>query len=620
MSTPDLFPIDFAALVARLDRELAAGGDVFLLPRRGWWTPTPGRDTSVEHLGQRIATPTGPASGPHTQLAQNIVMAWLSGARFMELKTVQVLDELVLPRPCIFAPHIGYNVEWSQELRVPQSAAEYAKAWLIIHMLASEHGPGLWSGPQMRFDTSVGYDLAGLRTEKVKAYLDTMKDASQLLAALRAQLPPELQRWANVPCPGPISDSVTLSTFHGCPADEIEAIAAQTLDWGWHTVIKLNPTLLGYDRVRAILDGQGYDQIELLPHSFEADLKWAQLVDFIPRLIAKAKEKGLQFGVKFSNTLVCRSAEAPFAEQEMYASGAPLYPLAVELADRFRDAFPELPITFSAGVDAKNLHELVAAGLGPVTSCTDLLKGKGYARMTQHLRGLEQAMAAAGVQSVDALRGVDGGRAALRGLAATAATDPRYHRDQNRSAPKKVGSKLVLMDCLTCDKCIPVCPNGANFQVPLPTGEHRPGALSWEGARFELREGEPLLVAKRHQIGNTADACNLCGHCDTWCPEDGGPYIVKPTLFLSLESYEALTERDGFVLIDGGLRWRRGDVELSWRHVGDEAELETAEGRVFLQGDTPVRTEGRGQVDLRDAVTMRLYETAFRASDRALWG
>ena len=45
----------------------------------------------------------------------------------MELKTVQVLDELQIPRPCIDMQTVGYNVEWSQELRVEQSLHEYVK-------------------------------------------------------------------------------------------------------------------------------------------------------------------------------------------------------------------------------------------------------------------------------------------------------------------------------------------------------------------------------------------------------------------------------------------------------------------------------------------------------------
>ena len=35
------------------------------------------------------------AAGPHTQLAVNIIAAWLCGARYIELKTIQTLDEPV---------------------------------------------------------------------------------------------------------------------------------------------------------------------------------------------------------------------------------------------------------------------------------------------------------------------------------------------------------------------------------------------------------------------------------------------------------------------------------------------------------------------------------------------
>ncbi len=33
----------------------------------------------------------------------------------------------------------------------------------------------------------------------------------------------------------------------------------------------------------------------------------------------------------------------------------------------------------------------------------------------------------------------------------------------NQKAPRKVGSHLLFWDCLDCDKCLPVCPNDANF-------------------------------------------------------------------------------------------------------------------------------------------------------------
>jgi len=619
---PDLYPIPFTTLVHRLDRELAAGGDpVYTLPRRSWWVPDAGCDTSLVHHGRRLATPVGPASGPHTQLAQNLLISWLAGGRFLELKTVQVLDELEISRPCINVPHVGYNVEWSQELRVAQSATEYAKGWFLVHMLASEHGPALWSGPDCAFDISLGYDLAGIRSDKVRGFLDTMRDAGGLLDGLRAELPPSLRKWADVPCPARVSDSVTLSTFHGCPADEIEAIARQTLDWGWHTVIKLNPTLLGYDRVRALLDHMGYGFIQIHREDFDEDLQWGQLMDLVPRVKAVARERGLGFGVKFTNNLVCTSPETPFEEEKTYLSGPPLHAIALTIAAQFREVWPEVPITFSAGIDGKNIVPVVAAGIGPVTASTDLLKARGYARMSRYVVALEKAMAKAGAASLGAYRASNEARS-LSDLASGVEDDQHYHRTSNVKPPRKVGSQLALLDCLTCDKCIPVCPNLANFSVVLPRGEYRPGRVSWSGGDFTLSEGETLVVAQKHQIGTTAEACNYCGHCDVWCPEDGGPYLVKPNLFLSEASFEGLVDRNGFLVSADrrSIRWRvDGKQYLYHRQDDGRARLEVDGGAVVLEADVPVETEGMGEVDLTVAVTMKLFLGAFADPSAEVW-
>ncbi|MGE5496656.1 MAG: putative selenate reductase subunit YgfK, partial [Syntrophothermus sp.] len=73
---------------------------------------------------QRLDLPLGPAAGPHTQMSQNIASAFLCGARFFELKTVQKLDEIKVVKPCIDAEDEGYNVEWSQELSLKDSYSE----------------------------------------------------------------------------------------------------------------------------------------------------------------------------------------------------------------------------------------------------------------------------------------------------------------------------------------------------------------------------------------------------------------------------------------------------------------------------------------------------------------
>ena len=87
-----------------------------------------------------LEMPFGPAAGPNTQLAQNIVASYVAGSRFFELKTVQVMDGEELSKcvnkPCIVAQDECYNCEWSTELEVPQAFAESVKAWFACHLIA----------------------------------------------------------------------------------------------------------------------------------------------------------------------------------------------------------------------------------------------------------------------------------------------------------------------------------------------------------------------------------------------------------------------------------------------------------------------------------------------------
>ena len=167
-----LAPVPFEVLVGRMLSELERKRAVFDLPAQRFVKAYPGRDLSIAVHGRRAATPFGPAAGPHTQMAQNIALAWLAGGRTIECKTVQVKDDIEVPRPCIDMETVGYNVEWSQELTVGQSLEEYVKGAMLIEMLkASGVGAGL---SETVFDISVGYDLAGIRSAKVRGFLDGM--------------------------------------------------------------------------------------------------------------------------------------------------------------------------------------------------------------------------------------------------------------------------------------------------------------------------------------------------------------------------------------------------------------------------------------------------------------
>lgn len=406
-----LHPIPFAELARRMVREAEISEAVFDLPDRKWWVPDPQIDLSALHFSRKAGTPVGPAAGPHTQLAQNIVLAWLAGGRIMELKTVQVNDRIEIPRPCIHAPNVGFNVEWSQELRVEESLREYAKAAYLIEILKSTRALGRFPtehGLETVFDISVGYDIEGIRSEKVTGFLRGLMKPEALFEELRGQMTGELAAFRDLAPPSPISDCVTLSTFHGCPPAEIETIAQYLLEeLGLHVILKLNPTLLGYGEVRRLLHERlGYTHLELRQEAFEKDLQYEAGIEMVRRLRVVAEARGSTIGAKFTNTLVVGNEERVFPSQPdpyMYLSGPPLHVLSMNLMQRFREDLGfEFPVSFSAGIDATNFPAAVACGMVPVTTCTDLLRQGGFGRLPGYLKGLRREVEKCGVSSREA--------------------------------------------------------------------------------------------------------------------------------------------------------------------------------------------------------------------------
>ncbi len=592
----ELVPYPFARLLTRALSQIETEQSIFHLPQKKMVRGLPGKDLSVNFHGHTASSPLGPAAGPHSQLAQNIVLSFLGGGRIFELKTVQIMDRLQIPRPCIDAETIGYNVEWSQELTLEQSLEEYVKASMLVEILIASGKLDLDPGfDRVVFDMSVGYDLAGIQSERVRAFLGGMMDAKEVVERLRRQIPSELSQYRDLEFRTRLSDTLTLSTFHGCPPGEIERITAFLLEEvGLHCIVKLNPTLLGKSEVRRLLNEVlGYAD-HAPDEAFEKDASWEQAVALVGRLGDKADKLGRGFGVKFSNTLIVQNERSffPPSEKVMYLSGQPLHVLAMSLVGRFRDTFGDrFPISFSAGIDAKNFPDAVCLGLVPVTVCTDLLRTGGYARLDGYFRELGVRMDAVQARTIEDLvvrgrgnaeltlsRAGGGENAACRraladggDLRATAGSelwarwvseaklkntrdyleqllvDARYTRAANNKSPKKVGSLLVFFDCLTCDKCVPVCPNDANFTFELPR-QVIPieKAVRDASGSFQIRCEGQLSVEKKHQLANFADFCNECGNCDVFCPEDGGPYVLKPRFFGSREQFELHRSRDGF--------------------------------------------------------------------------
>ena len=667
----ELIPYPFAALIERMFSELESADSIFDLPSKSFFLGREGRDYSVPFHDKRAPTPLGPASGPQTQMAQNLVLSWLCGCRILELKTVQILDELEIPRPCIDMETIGYNVEWSQELKLEQSLHEYVKGAMLIEILKAsgklKMAPGFG---EVIYDMSVGYDLKGIQTERVQDYIRGMKDASAVVEHYRKQIPDRFSQFRDLDFPTNLSNSLTLSTFHGCPPDEIERIIDFLLnEHSLNCIIKLNPTLLGEERVRELLQGvMGYEAVNVPSKAFQTDTSWDQAQGFVQRLGVTADQLGLGFGVKFSNTLIVENHRSyfPESEKEMYLSGPPLHVLATNLVDRFRDRFGDhYPISFSAGIDRKNFADAVAIGLTPITSCSDLLKAGGYSRATTYFRELDSRMDRLGVNTIpdyiikaygnaeqalsecgkdvedskidECRKALDEGTSLLEAAgedlygrwlsqakllntqtyAENATLDQRYALVKNSKPPTKVGSMLELFDCLTCDKCIPVCPNDANFMLSIPPEQVPVKTLTFQDGSWSVEESGKLVLEKKHQIANFADFCNECGNCDIFCPEDGGPYVLKPRFFGSRESFREFSNHDGFFIE----RNNGGDTVLA-RFSQDEYESTLMNGEVQFSGpgfnirfsaDDPEKTvsgEAETSVDL----------TRYEIMEKIRWG
>jgi putative selenate reductase len=464
----------FDALLHWILRELDANDSIFGIHRSLFYSPRTDAPYASELFGHYLATPIGPAAGPHTQLAQNIVASWLSGGRFIELKTVQIMDELEIPRPCIDMEDEGYNVEWSQELRLDESAWEYIKAWVLIHILRRLLG---WDDSPLGtlFNMSVGYNLEGILRPPMQRFMARLEDASAEIAQLRELLQARFPQYADLPIPSKITNSVTLSTMHGCPPDEIEAISRYLLqDRGLHTFVKLNPTLLGKETVMRILhDHLGYREIQIPDSVFEHDLKYDRAVTMLKALKELAGARGVTLGVKLSNTLAVANHRGALPGGEMYLSGRALYPITMNLFHKLAQEFGgDIPVSYAGGADAQNASTILAAGALPVTAASDLLKPGGYTRSLQWLENIETEMRLRGVANLDEL--TRNKMASLAAAAADALENRRWKKSAFPFGLPKIDSGLGLFDCVAapCTYQCAVCQDVPEYACLIARGEY----------------------------------------------------------------------------------------------------------------------------------------------------
>lgn len=479
-------------------------------------------------FGRKLENPLGPAAGPHTQLAQNIVASYVGGARCIELKTVQIMygEELGIPRPCINSVDEAYNVEWSAEYRCDKAAEEYIKAWFAIHLIAKEYGLGDPNG--FMFIMSVGYNLEGIKSPLVDNFIETMRHAKQspVWDECKQWALNNLHRFTNVDedfinsIHDEICVAITLSTMHGCPAHEIESICTYLMsEKQLNLYLKCNPTLLGPEKVRQLLDEAGFEYIDFDTHQFDVDLQYDAAIPMLERLLQIGEDNGVVFGVKLTNTFPVAIHKEELPGEQMYMSGKSLLPLTIGVAELLSSHFGKrLPISYSGGAVKQNIKSIFESGIWPITVCTILLQGEGY----NTFKGLADE-----VESVDyaAVNGIS--HEHITKLATQIGENPAFKKSKpmkakRESKPEFPSSHSTDYQCrVVCGACVRVCPNRTN---------------------------EILTVNGKKLIIHIDESCNECGNCACHCVEPCQPYKDRLTYFHN-EPALADSTNDGFYVL-----------------------------------------------------------------------
>ena len=201
----------------------------------------------------------------------------------------------------------------------------------------------------------------------------------------------------------------------------------------------------------------GYDYIAFDDRHFREDLQYCDAVPMFHRLKALAESRGLEFGLKLSNTFPVDVKANELPSEEMYMSGRSLYPLTIEMANRFANEFKgQLRLSYSGGADFFNIKALFEAGIWPITMATTILKPGGYGRMVQLGKLFDEC-------EFKPFDGVD--YKAVAKLSEESVTN-KYHVKPVKEAPERTMGKDKVLPLTDCFKA--PCKSGCPFGQDIP--------------------------------------------------------------------------------------------------------------------------------------------------------
>ena len=453
----NLRPLEFGHMMRWILSEQKKSGSIFGL--RDFYQANPFK--TLNAFDEKMETPFGPASGPHTQYAQSIIAAYVTGCRFFELRTVCPRE--LKQDPEIAADSEGYNVEGAVNLTIEQSFNEYVKAWVAIKVLSIEYEMGGMDG--FVFNPSAGYTYDDYRSPKMIEFFDNMRDASKtaIFKECIDYLKDNINMFQNLTLEDiddispKISTSVSVSTPVDCSLNELENIAKYLMiERKLNIGIKLSTTLLGYDYCRTTLDSMGYFDIEINKEAVDRSVKYYDMIPLINKLLGIANKEGRLFGVKLTGTVPV--LDQGNRSKSLKLSGKALFPLSVALAARLSNDFEgRLRIGFSGGADANNVEDIFEAGVWPITMNTTILKPGGFNRFKQFSYTFNE-------WSYNEYYGTQTGL--LKRMAERVRLNNHYTKPLKSDVPTKRKGRIPLTGCFIAP-CVEGCPIGQDITTCL---------------------------------------------------------------------------------------------------------------------------------------------------------
>jgi len=509
-------PPSLEQLLKYILKDLNSKSEIFGISEKLFYKPWFYHVLYTKSGGKFLHNPLGLASGPHTQLAQNIVAGWLCGARFIELKTVNETNYTKQNNPSIDVPFEGYNCGSSHELPVREVFDQYLNAWILIHILHNRLYKSVRKDVEVGtvFNMSLGSSLIQVRSEEILWFIDKMMNCSEELENKIKTIKNIYPSVTSLKIPTNISNSVTLSVEQGSVPREIEYVVKYLMmDKKLHTTLKLNPTLLGVKSIRALLNkNRGYD-VHIPDSVFDDNLQYVDLIDLISKLQKTADEMKLELNFKVSNALNClKESRALPKDENLFISGAALHPVAVNLAANLQTRFEgNLNLSFSGGVDYYNVANLIKCGFKTITVCTDLLKPGGYGRLAQYFDSIYKEFVKVGARNIfeytiktsNEASVLEASLEHLKDYAIYTLSDKRYQRDLSKNYNIKTSKKLYPYDCIEAP-CVSQC--SVNQDVP---------SYLWFAAKHDINKSFSFIIQNNPFPSITGSVCDHL--CKTKC-------------------------------------------------------------------------------------------------------